>query len=82
MATDTRPFVARPEHWDRNRADSARAAARPAYRTDPNGQTHPGIIISQGPGRILILSPDDALRVATQIADALDHHRQKETTTP
>lgn len=70
-ASNQRPFISRANHWDRNSSESTQATAGPAYRIDPDGTRHPGVIVSMAPGRFLILAPGDALRVANQIADTL-----------
>lgn len=78
----TRTFVAKPHHWQRNVDDSRATTARHAVLTDPDWTEHPAVLISGGPERFMLLTAEDALRLATEIADVLQtirtHHNRKQ----
>lgn len=76
MSDASKPFVSRAEHFERNLRDSQRTTAGPAIRMDRDGQGHPGVIITTGTSRFTILTPADAMRIATGIADVLTEQRQ------
>lgn len=75
----TKPFIAQSSQWHRNLRDSERVSAGPAVRIDLEGNRHPGVVMRMGEGRLLILDPADALRLANNLADALAEN--KSTTT-
>lgn len=79
MNTPVRTFVAAPEKWERNVTDSRATDARYAVLTDPDWNEHPAVLISGGPDRFMLLTAEDALRVASQIADVLQTIREQDS---
>lgn len=77
MATPT--FVTKRHQWKRNTADSRATKVRPAKITDFVGEEHPGVLISQGDGRFMLIARDDAIRIAHGIADILTTTNERNT---
>lgn len=69
------PYIVVQDRWTEDNKVSRRATARPVWRTNPQGERVPGIGIFKGNFPRVILSPEDALRVATGIADSLAQAR-------
>lgn len=75
----TRTFVSKPHQWRRNVDDSHATAARPAVLVDFRHAQHPGVIISQGAARFMLLTNEDAMRLAHEIADILTTNNERTT---
>ncbi|UZX04019.1 hypothetical protein F8G81_16475 [Arthrobacter sp. CDRTa11] len=68
-------FISRPHTYNMNVEDGRLASAGPAKLTSPTG-VEPGVIIRRGSQINLVIPEHDAIRLANEIADALDelHH--------
>lgn len=65
-------FISRPQHYDHNHSESRRVSAAPAQLTTPNGTTEPGVLIRSAQYIKFVLPASEALRIANQIADAVE----------
>lgn len=68
-------FIAPPRHWARNLDGSRTLRAQLCQRTDPEDNILPGVAVFASGRPVLILDPEDALRLASQIADVLAERR-------
>lgn len=69
------PFVSRPHTYGMNVADGKHVSAGPATLTSPTGP-EPGIIIRRGSQIHFVIPAEDAIRLANEIADAVEAHDQ------
>lgn len=65
-------FFSKPDFWEKNESEARDARASPAERRHPDGNRHPGVVIMRGPYPVLVMDPQQAIRLATEIADALE----------
>lgn len=67
------PFVSRPHTYGMNVEDGRQVSAGPALLTSPSGQ-EPGVIIRRGSRIAYVIPAEDAIRLANDIADAVEAH--------
>lgn len=72
-----RVFISKPAQHKRNIKEAARYRAAPAQLTVSEDEQIPGVIIRSGPFIKAVMPISDALRLANQIADAVDAHDQR-----
>ncbi|MCK2031762.1 MULTISPECIES: hypothetical protein [Microbacterium] len=63
-------FYSAPHRYQQNINDGHEAAVTPAVLQNPTGATEPGIAIIVGRLPKLVIPTSDAIRIATDIADA------------
>lgn len=71
----TYPFRAHAQHYDKNHRESIAANVRPAIIEAPGGGEEAGVMVGIGGRVLLILTVNDAYRIATDIANILTDHR-------
>ncbi|MDQ0824306.1 hypothetical protein QFZ60_000479 [Arthrobacter sp. B2I5] len=69
-------FIGKAEMYDQNLEGSARTYARKAYMQGPYGM-EPAVAVFRDRALLTLLTPGDAMRTATQIADALQEHNRQ-----
>jgi hypothetical protein len=67
-------FTSSPEHYNRNISESANYQAAAAVLTTPTGDRQPAVVLRNGAYIKAVMPIGDALRLANNIADALDAH--------
>lgn len=73
----TQPFRASRHHYENNNRNALAANVRTAVIEAPHGREETGIALSIGSRPALILNPDQAFRIATDIADILTEFRRQ-----
>lgn len=73
----SRVFISKRAQHTRNIKEAARYQAAPAQLTVSEGEQIPGVIIRSGPFIKAVTPISDALRLANQIADAVDAHDRR-----
>lgn len=68
--TNRPPFQSKREHYARNLSEGAELVAGPAFLTGPNGR-EPAVVVRRGANVRFVIPANEALRLATEIADAL-----------
>ncbi|MDV8147251.1 hypothetical protein [Arthrobacter sp. B10-11] len=68
-------FASAAVHYDRNLKDAPTIHAKPATLNPPDGAPEPAVVIFKTRQIQNVLPLADALRLANQIADAVDAHR-------
>ena len=71
-------FKSRPEHYTRNATESREVNAQPATMAGHDG-AEPAVAIFQARQIRYVLPVNEAMRVATEIADAVAAHRAQES---
>ncbi len=74
-------FKSRPEHYTRNLLEGQQINAQPATMTGHDG-AEPAVGIFQDRQIRYVIPVSEALRIATEIADAISAHRTQEEITP
>lgn len=69
-------FITSSHRYEQNNRDGDTAIVTRVIRTDPAGNEHPGIGVFAGKYPRLILSPEQALRIATKLADQIERLRK------
>ncbi|WP_455835386.1 hypothetical protein [Pseudarthrobacter siccitolerans] len=68
---NTKPFISHSYTYGRNVEDGRQIQAGTAWLTSPKGQ-EPGVIIRRGSHISFVIPAADAIRLANEIADAVD----------
>lgn len=71
-------FISHPEHFTRNMRQAGTYDARPALLTAPDGSQEPAVVIYKARQIQGVIPIPEALRLANDIADAVDAHRVTE----
>ncbi len=74
-----RIFTSTSDHYEDNISRSNKIGAHPAWSWDTTSTRHPAVVLLRGTPVPLVLTPEDALRLANEIADALANHPQDGT---
>ena len=72
-----RPFKSSPAHFGTN---SRPAIVSPALLTNDTGEQHPGLHLAQGRG-FMIITHENAIRLANDIVDTIEATRAEQRTT-
>lgn len=75
-------FTAFSEHYQRNIHDGAQARAIPARLINHHGREEPGVAITLKRYPRVVIPADDALRIAGEIADAIQWHKDRTNQEP
>ena len=67
-------FTSREAFFEQNIRDGKRLSIRPALITAPDGTEVPAVAAFNGYYMKFCIPADDALRIANDIADAVEHH--------
>lgn len=73
-------FIGRSQHHNHNVSQARIMTAKPALLTAPTGEQEPAVVIHAHGNVYAVLPVADALRVATDIANALAAHNENEAT--
>lgn len=75
QATTPEVFHDKPSKHHRTMTSSTTAVASPAVLKSPEGDTRPGVALIDDRGPRLVITAEAALRLANQIADALQYFK-------
>jgi len=75
-------FISKPEHFHLNMKQAATYNAQPALMAVADGAREPAVVLFSTSQIRGVLPVSEALRLAHEIADAVDAHRAKALTEP
>lgn len=71
-------FISKPDHYHRNVNESQKLKARPALLTATDGSQEPAVVIQSAHFIKYLLPTREALRIANEIADAVEEAERNE----